>query len=254
MKSKDKSFKNILSELEKTSDKTGLMDMESQIKKPIDPVRLVQSSEDYADLISKQAEKRKEYLAKPAKNQVELYKKIQESKAAPISMSQEKNINKISDIIKQADLSDPTDLQMVEKLKKLESKPSPKKISGKGRLGLLASLIGGGIAAIAPESKAAEIVNKISEATSKMDPATYLQEGIDTFDKRFEEMKKKNKEEKELKKLVEPMVKTVGGEPDMNPKKAEKLLGEKDSPDVEEMDNIVNYEDYLKKKKRQFGY
>jgi hypothetical protein len=33
-----------------------------------------------------------------------------------------------------------------------------------------------------------------------------------------------------------------------------KLAGEVDSPDIEEMDNVQNYEEYLKKKKRQLGY
>jgi hypothetical protein len=53
---------------------------------------------------------------------------------------------------------------------------------------------------------------------------------------------------------VEPMIKAVGGEPDMKPKKAISLTGEQESPDMEEMDKVVNYEDYLKKKKRQLGY
>lgn len=33
-----------------------------------------------------------------------------------------------------------------------------------------------------------------------------------------------------------------------------KLAGEVESPDIEEMDNVQNYEEYLKKKKRQLGY
>jgi len=32
------------------------------------------------------------------------------------------------------------------------------------------------------------------------------------------------------------------------------VAGEQDSPDIEEMDNALNYEDYLRKKKRQLGY
>ncbi len=54
--------------------------------------------------------------------------------------------------------------------------------------------------------------------------------------------------------VVEPMIKSVGGESDMKPEKAIKLTGEKQSSDIEEMDKVVNYEDYLKKKKRQLGY
>lgn len=33
-----------------------------------------------------------------------------------------------------------------------------------------------------------------------------------------------------------------------------KFVGEMESPDIEEMDNVQNYEEYLKKKKRQLGY
>ncbi len=53
---------------------------------------------------------------------------------------------------------------------------------------------------------------------------------------------------------AEPMIKAIGGEPDMKPEKALKLSGEVKSPDIEEMGGVVNYEDYLKKKKRQLGY
>lgn len=53
---------------------------------------------------------------------------------------------------------------------------------------------------------------------------------------------------------AEPMIEAVGGEPDMKPEKALKLSGEVESPDIEEMDKVLNYEDYLKKKKRQLGY
>ena len=37
-------------------------------------------------------------------------------------------------------------------------------------------------------------------------------------------------------------------------KQLRKLAGEVESPDIEEMDNVQNYEEYLKKKKRQLGY
>ena len=58
----------------------------------------------------------------------------------------------------------------------------------------------------------------------------------------------------ELKEITSSMIKEVGGEPDMRPEKALKLTGEQASPDLEELDNTVNYQDFLKKKKRQFGY
>lgn len=61
-------------------------------------------------------------------------------------------------------------------------------------------------------------------------------------------------ETQDTQEAAEPMIKAVGGEPDMKPEKALKLSGEVSSPDIEEMDKVVNYEDYLKKKKRQLGY
>jgi cytochrome c556 len=60
--------------------------------------------------------------------------------------------------------------------------------------------------------------------------------------------------QKDLKDTVSPMIKEVGGEEDMRPSRAEKMLGEKEDEDIEDMSNIVNYEDYLKRRKKLFGY
>jgi hypothetical protein len=53
---------------------------------------------------------------------------------------------------------------------------------------------------------------------------------------------------------VSPMVDELGGEPDMKPSRARELVGEQDSPDLEKMDNILNYKDYLNQRKKLFGY
>ena len=127
-----------------------------------------------------------------------------------------------------------------------------------GKFGLLASALGLGTSLLAPESKAAEIVNKIGEAAEKSDPATYLQQGISDFDKKFKEMQDEAKLKKLEKQLVETEVKKVveetGGEPDIRPSKAEKMAGEQESKDIEDMSKILNYQDYLNQRKRKFGY
>lgn len=60
--------------------------------------------------------------------------------------------------------------------------------------------------------------------------------------------------QKDLKDTISPMIKEVGGEEDMRPSRADKMLGEKEDEDIEDMSNIVNYEDYLKRRKKLFGY
>jgi hypothetical protein len=57
-----------------------------------------------------------------------------------------------------------------------------------------------------------------------------------------------------LKDEVAPMVDELGGEPDMKPLRARDLAGEQDSPDMEKMDNVLNYKDYLEQRKKLFGY
>lgn len=61
-------------------------------------------------------------------------------------------------------------------------------------------------------------------------------------------------ETQDIQETAEPMIKAIGGEPDIKPEKALKLSGEVKSPDIEEMDKVLNYEDFIKKKKRQLGY
>ena len=56
--------------------------------------------------------------------------------------------------------------------------------------------------------------------------------------------------ETEVKKVVEE----TGGEPDIRPSKAEKMAGEQESKDIEDMSKILNYQDYLNQRKRKFGY
>jgi hypothetical protein len=51
-----------------------------------------------------------------------------------------------------------------------------------------------------------------------------------------------------------PMIEELGGEPDMKPDRARGLAGEQESPDLEKMDNVLNYQDYLNQRKKMFGY
>lgn len=60
--------------------------------------------------------------------------------------------------------------------------------------------------------------------------------------------------QKELQDTTKPMIKAVGGEEDIRPSVAEKMLGEKESEDVGDIPEFINYEDYLKRKKKLFGY
>lgn len=248
---KDKSFKKYLQE---EIGKTDVIDMEKELQKTIPKTSSEEATEDFLKKKLMQQEKRKQYFPVPDKDQVALYEKIQKESSSPLQMGQEKNINKIEDIIKQADLTSPSDMAMVEKLNKLKIKQSPltkkdlPKVpsilkKGKGKLGLLTSLIGGGISMMSPESKAAELIEKTSEAANKLDPSTYLQESIEDFDKKFAEMQRKKQEEKELAKSIQE-----------NSVEEPLLLGEQEAPDLEEMDKVMNYSDYLKKKKRQMGY
>lgn len=61
-------------------------------------------------------------------------------------------------------------------------------------------------------------------------------------------------ETQDTQEAVEPMIKQLGGKPDIKPEKAVEMAGEEESPDLEEMDNVINYRDLLEKKKRQMGY
>lgn len=119
------------------------------------------------------------------------------------------------------------------------------------RAGKALPFVGAGLGAAAATQALAkgDKVGAALETASMIDPtpaSDIILAGKDVYDILTEK--------DDTEKTVRPMIKAVGGEPDMKPSRADKLAGEKPSPDIEEMDNSVNYEDYLKKKKKQFGY
>ena len=66
--------------------------------------------------------------------------------------------------------------------------------------------------------------------------------------------KMKKRMDPTLQEDVTPMIEELGGEPDMKPARARGLAGEQESPDLEKMDNVLNYKDYLEQRKKLFGY
>jgi hypothetical protein len=146
----------------------------------------------------------------------------------------------------------------------------------KSILGILPAAAATALSAYSPESKAASIAKTVSRVADEGDPISFLfpegaGEGEDKEVMRMREEQKnkyfdnlmksgnrarneKLRTEAKVKTEVEPIIKILGGEPDIRPSKADKLTGEQSSPDLEEMEDSLNYEDYLKKKKRQLGY
>jgi hypothetical protein len=244
-----------------------------------EPISIVKKSSEIEDLIDSLSdeelkdlmspESKKQSVGQISKEANEAYRKSSEFKTP----EQLENIKKVDEVKqlrekiisdrmkKEAILAEKKAMETTRAAERLaESKSFNKPIGLKkaGKFGALASVLGLGTSLLAPDSKAAEVVEKIEEAASKADPATYLQEGISEFDKKFKEMQDEAKRKKLEKQLVESEVKkvveTTGGEPDIRPSKAEKMAGEKESGDIEDMSKIINYEDYLNQRKRKFGY
>jgi hypothetical protein len=152
----------------------------------------------------------------------------------------------------------------------------PKFTKTRSLLGILPAAAATALSMFAPESKASTVAKTAARVIDEGDPTSLLfpegaGEGEDReVQKLNEENKKKffdnlmkegmknqkirSEKETELKKEVEPIVKILGGDSDISSSKALKSSGEKPSPDLEEMEDSLNYEDYLKKKKRQLGY
>lgn len=130
--------------------------------------------------------------------------------------------------------------------------------------GLIGTGIGLGLSAYSPESKAAQITEKLSEAdpTSLLFPSE-LGESEEDIQKMREEQKseyyknlmrdipKNEKTISEEEKEKSPVEELLEGRFVDN---SEDQLGEQESPDLEEMDKIVDYQDYLEKRKKIFGY
>lgn len=63
----------------------------------------------------------------------------------------------------------------------------------------------------------------------------------------------KKLQQRELKEIVKPMIKEVGGEPDIRPEKAMKMVGEQKTED-KDIDQELTRENYEKMLKRRLGY
>ena len=63
----------------------------------------------------------------------------------------------------------------------------------------------------------------------------------------------KKLQQRELKEIVKPMIKEVGGEPDIRPEKAMKMVGEQKSED-KDIEQELTRENYEKMLKRRLGY
>ena len=95
------------------------------------------------------------------------------------------------------------------------------------------------------------------EALSAIDPTPisdlYLagQDIVDIL--KQEKSPVKQQQQKELQEIVKPLVKEVGGEPDIRPEKAIKMVGEKETEDMDQ-DMELTRENYEKMLKRRLGY
>lgn len=124
-------------------------------------------------------------------------------------------------------------------------------------LGLLPMAAAAGLSLYSPGSKAAEIARRVSE---EGDPTSVLfppeagaGEDIEIKKMYEEAIRDRNKPQKELQQIVKPMIKEVGGEPDIRPEKAMKMLGEQKSED-KDIEQELTRENYEKMLKRRLGY
>lgn len=153
----------------------------------------------------------------------------------------------------------PVDEKIAKELAKqsdnLKVKPS-KFVRLRSLIGFLPALAAGVIGAYAPQSKAATVAKTISRATDEGDPfsALFPPEAGEGEEDELKKMRKEAEYQQKLKETIKPMVKEVGGDPDINPRKAEKLLGEKVSEDVEDDTRELSRENYDKMLKRKMGF
>jgi hypothetical protein len=61
-------------------------------------------------------------------------------------------------------------------------------------------------------------------------------------------------EKDDTEKTMKPMIKAIGGEPDMNPKKADELAGEQDSPDSDAASAGLNILNEQTRRQKKLGY
>jgi hypothetical protein len=149
--------------------------------------------------------------------------------------------------------------QMMDKAKELLSKLSK---SGLGRRGLKAiPILGTGLGIVDAAKAASEGNYKKAglEALSAIDPTPltdiYMagQEVADALKNQEDSPRLKNSKALQAVGLMSDQPNAMQEMPN-NKNSSRKLVGEVESPDIEEMDNVQNYEEYLKKRKRQLGY
>lgn len=124
-------------------------------------------------------------------------------------------------------------------------------------LGLLPMAVASALATYSPGSKAAKIASKVSDEgdpSSILFPSEAGEGEKEEIEKMYEEaIRDRNKPQKELQEIVNPMIKEVGGEPDIRPEKAIKMVGEKEIEDMDQNMELTR-ENYEKLLKRQLGY
>jgi hypothetical protein len=237
--------------------KTKIIDMDQELKRPTE--KILDPSEEYQKRLSEQMEKRKKYFPEPAKDQIALYKKIQEMSSEPtLKMSPEKPpFTSIEDIIQQADPTNKEDMIMVEKLKALQA--------GKGS---------GRTAKDLPQSpqflkEAPEVMDKVQKAGkfkrilgalgkrgAKAVP--YVGTGLGLLAAK-EALAKGDKVGAALEtaSAVDPTPLSdiaLAGKDVYDILSEDNDLGEQESPDVELGDNKFNYKNELEKRKKLMGY
>jgi hypothetical protein len=153
-----------------------------------------------------------------------------------------------------------SDDQLIEKLKKagfdVDAPPKPSTITSQaddaykaaknlkglksgGKFGLLLGALGVGTGLLSPGSASAKAINTVGELADSTLPISHLgkplQEALDSdvLEKEIARLRAK----KEAQSIVKPMIKELGGEPDMNPKRALASTGELASGESEDRGN-----------------
>jgi hypothetical protein len=122
----------------------------------------------------------------------------------------------------------------------MEQEPKPRNLKALQAAGLMA------------ESPRNQVKMRTVQADPSLIKAGLSQEMARDLDTKMK--MKANQADPSLQEDVTPMIKELGGEPDMKPGRARGLAGEQESPDLEKMDNVLNYKDYLDQRKKLFGY
>ena len=240
MKTKDKSFKTILDEIEKMTE--GSTDIKPS---PVEPTEIMDYTDDFLknkDIVSKTKNLNKIPLDELTPDQKEILRL--RNLMGNIRMNKRLGELGLEGYKKQIP-------SMLEKAKPLVSKLSKARKAGKVGAALASPLAFIASEVLASEDVGEDEQSEISQMKKEKELESILPKEVIEKSKQIAQ---KPVTASDLIKTVQPMIKSVGGDVDMKPKKAAALVGEQESPDIEEMGGVVNYEDYLKKKKRQLGY